>query len=245
MPNPKPSNKMQLFYQPDLTADSKEVVFSKEESKHISKVLRKIDGDLLNITNGKGLLFDVELTHSEPKKCIAVIIRSEKKDPLPYNLHMAVAPTKLNDRYEWFLEKATEIGVSEITPLICDNSERKVINFERYTKKLQNAMKQSLKTYLPKLNPSIPFNKFIRSTSDVNDDKFIAHCKDTSKGSLKERLSPYRSVVILIGPEGDFSEKEVSLAEQAGYFSVDLGKSRLRTETAAIVACHRVSFINE
>ena len=109
---------MQLFYQSDLTAESKEVVFSKEESKHISKVLRKNDGDFLKITNGKGILFDVELTHSDPKKCVAIIIRTEKKVPLPYHLHLAVAPTKLNDRYEWFLEKATEIGVSEITPLI-------------------------------------------------------------------------------------------------------------------------------
>ncbi len=236
---------MQLFYQPNLSTDSKEVIFSKEESKHISKVLRKSDGDVLHITNGKGLIFEVELIHSDPKKCIATIIRTEKKEALPYYLHLAVAPTKLNDRYEWFLEKATEIGVSEITPLICDHSERKIINHERYTKKLQSAMKQSLKSYLPKLNPSISFKEFIGSTTDGKEDKFIAHCKDSSKRSLKESLNPNRSVILLIGPEGDFSEEEIALSACSGYVPVDLGKSRLRTETAAIVACHSVSFIND
>jgi len=236
---------MQLFYQPNLSNESKEVVFSKEESKHISRVLRKSDGDILNITNGKGILFEVELIHSTPKKCIATILRSEKKEALPYYLHMAVAPTKLNDRYEWFLEKATEIGVSEITPLICDRSERKVINYERYTKKLQSAMKQSLKSYLPKLNQSIAFKEFIKTNINDIDDMFIAHCMDSSKNSLKKCLEPNRSVVLLIGPEGDFSEEEISLAERSGYVPVDLGKSRLRTETAAIVACHSVSFIND
>jgi 16S rRNA (uracil1498-N3)-methyltransferase len=235
---------MQLFYQSDLSTDSREVVFSREESRHISRVLRKIEGDLLQITNGKGVLFEVELTHSDPKKCIATILRSESKEALPYYLHMVVAPTKLNDRYEWFLEKATEIGVSEITPLICDHSERKVINHERYTKKLQSAMKQSLKTYLPKLNPSVSFKEFINSTKDSDNDKIIAHCKDSSKKTLKEVLKPNRSVILLIGPEGGFSDEEISLAVGSGYLPADMGKSRLRTETAAIVACHSLSFIH-
>ena len=145
MLDPKPNHKMQLFFQPDLSTDSKEVIFSKEESRHISRVLRKNVGDMVKITNGKGVFFEVELIHSDPKKCMASIISSERKEDLPYSLHLAVAPTKLNDRYEWFLEKATEIGVSEITPLICERSERKVVNHDRYIKKLQRARKQSLK----------------------------------------------------------------------------------------------------
>jgi 16S rRNA (uracil1498-N3)-methyltransferase len=236
---------MQLFYHPDLSENSKEVIFPKDESKHIARVLRKNAGDELSITNGKGFLFVVELTHSDPKKCMATIIRSKRMDDLPYYLHLAVAPTKMNDRYEWFLEKATEIGISEITPLICEHNERKVINHDRFVKKLQSAMKQSLKAFLPKLNPATPFNEFIGMTSDFKGDRFIAHCQETDRSSLKENIQPKRSVILLIGPEGDFSDEEISWANRSGYLSVELGKSRLRTETAAIVACHSVSFINE
>ncbi len=237
---------MQFFYIQNITETTKDIVFDKEESRHIAKVLRKQEEDLLYLTNGKGLLFKVELINSNPKQCIASVIGVEMQEHLPYQLHLVVAPTKLNDRYEWFLEKATEIGVSEITPIICDHSERKVIKQERYEKKIQTALKQSLKTHLPILHPTVPFNEFIISQKESNNKlRFIAHCEDTNRHSLKSVLKSKQPVTILIGPEGDFSPREIALAKDAGFTPVTLGNSRLRTETAAIVACHSVAFVNE
>ncbi|PKA84231.1 16S rRNA (uracil1498-N3)-methyltransferase [Ulvibacter sp. MAR_2010_11] len=236
---------MQLFYHPLLTEASKDIAFNKEESRHIAKVLRKQDGDILNLTNGEGYFFEAILVSTNPKQCLASVTHFEKQAPLPYSLHLAVAPTKLNDRFEWFLEKATEIGVSEITPIICDHSERKVIKRERYEKILQSAMKQSLKTYMPKLNAAISFQNFIEQESASEVVQCIAHCEETSRKLLKNVVIPKASVLVLIGPEGDFSSTEIEFALRAGYIPVSLGNSRLRTETAAIVACHSVAFINE
>ncbi len=236
---------MQLFFNPNISETSKDIVFNKEESKHISKVLRKQEGDLLKLTNGKGFFFEVELTFTSSKHCLATIISVKQQSPLPYYLHLVVAPTKLNDRYEWFLEKATEIGVSEITPIICEHSERKVINPERFQKKILSAMKQSLKAYLPILNPAITLKDFLKHQDSNISQKLIAHCEETKKKSLKSVLSPKQAVTLLIGPEGDFSPNEISLAQEYGFNPVSLGESRLRTETAAIVACHSVAFVNE
>ncbi|MEC3907898.1 16S rRNA (uracil(1498)-N(3))-methyltransferase [Tamlana sp. 2201CG12-4] len=234
---------MQLFYNPDLTETSTQFSFQKDESRHIVKVLRKTSGDQLHITNGKGWLFTAEITIPAINKCIAVVVSKQLK-PKPKNyLHLAVAPTKMNDRYEWFIEKATEIGVDSITPIICDHSERKVIKPERFERILQSAMKQSLSCYLPKLNSAISFKDFI--AKDFSGDLFIAHCEDTNRKSLKELLNPNTDITILIGPEGDFSTKEIDLALQKKFIPVTLGETRLRTETAAIVACHSVVFINE
>ena len=235
---------MQLFYHPDSAASSKEITFDKEESRHIGKVLRKREGDILEITNGAGLFFKAELTLVTPKKCIAVITETNKQEPLPYQLHIAAAPTKSNDRFETFLEKATEIGITEITPIICDHSERKTIKPERYEKIIQSAMKQSLKAYLPKLNKAVSFKEFIQKPHDENL-QCIAHCEETDKNSFKSVLEKKQSVLILIGPEGDFSPEEIELAEQKGFIPVTLGKTRLRTETAAVVATHSVAFVNE
>ena len=232
---------MQLFYNPNITENAKEVVFDKEESRHISKVLRKIEGDTLNLTNGKGYFFKATLLSTNPKKCVAIINKVEKQPPLPYHLHLAVAPTKLNDRYEWFLEKATEIGVSEITPIICDHSERKVIKHSRYEKIIQSAMKQSLKAYIPVLHSAISFSEFIASKR-TEELKLIAHCQESEKSSLKSLLDPKKTLLILIGPEGDFSNQELLLAKKEGVIHISLGTSRLRTETAAIIACHSVYF---
>jgi 16S rRNA (uracil1498-N3)-methyltransferase len=233
---------MQLFYNPNIIESSKEVIFDKEESRHIYKVLRKQEGDVLMLTNGKGFFFESKLVSTNPKQCIAEINNYSKQPPLPYHLHLAVAPTKLNDRYEWFLEKATEIGISEITPLICDHSERKVIKPERYEKIIQSAMKQSLKAYLPQLNPAISFKDFVeRNHSEKN--LLIAHCEDTKKESLKNIIHTGESSLILIGPEGDFSLSEIEMAINKHFKPITLGASRLRTETAAVVACHSVSFI--
>lgn len=234
---------MQLFYNKDLSPQDKEIRFSKEESKHIVKVLRKSIGDTLQITNGKGWLFSSEITTGEQKKCIAKITALQQQAKRNFELHIAVAPTKMNERYEWFLEKATEIGVDSITPIICDNSERKVINHSRYEKIVQSAMKQSLNAYLPRLNDAVSFKEYISKQFDA--ECYIAHCENTAKVSLKEFVKPNKNIVILIGPEGDFSSKEIALAVEHHFKPVTLGKTRLRTETAAIVACHSIVFLNE
>ncbi|MBP0905314.1 16S rRNA (uracil(1498)-N(3))-methyltransferase [Mariniflexile gromovii] len=234
---------MQLFYNPDITENTTQFSFEKEESKHIVKVLRKSVGDTLHITNGNGWLFDAEITIPNINKCVANIISKSKQQKHNYHLHLAVAPTKMNDRYEWFLEKATEIGIDSITPIICDHSERKVIKPERYEKILQSAMKQSLSCFMPKLNEAINFKDFIKQ--DFEGDLFIAHCEETDRKSLKQQLKPNQNITILIGPEGDFSTKEIEWALKNKFIPVTLGETRLRTETAAIVACHSVAFINE
>ena len=235
---------MQLFYHPEVSEADKEVIFPREESKHIVKVLRKKVGDKLHLTNGKGWLFVTELIAANQNSCTARIVRSEKETPAPYHLHMAVAPTKMNDRYEWFLEKATEIGVHEITPVICDHSERKVVKLNRFDRVLQSALKQSLHTRLPILNEPVSFEDFIKR--EVQGQKFIAHCEqDSEKNLLSKRLARHVRVTVLIGPEGDFSTNEILSAKENSWDPVGLGSSRLRTETAAIVACHTVALLNE
>lgn len=235
---------MQLFYHPEVSEGDKEVVFPREESKHIFKVLRKKEGDQLHLTNGKGWMFVTELISAGPNSCVARILSSEKEEPVPYFLHMAVAPTKMNDRFEWFLEKATEIGVQEITPVICDHSERKVVKLNRFERVLQSALKQSLHTRFPVLNEPLYFKEFLEK--DHLGQKFIAHCEDDAhKNLLSKRLESKSQATILIGPEGDFSSEEINLAKEKGWEPVSLGHSRLRTETAAIVACHTAALINE
>ncbi|WP_369769385.1 16S rRNA (uracil(1498)-N(3))-methyltransferase [Flavobacterium sp. WC2416] len=234
---------MQLFYNPNIDATTENFSFDKEESKHIIKVLRKKDTDILYVTNGLGDLFETEITLASDNKCTVKIISATKKAPSKVYLHLAVAPTKMNDRYEWFLEKATEIGVQEITPIICDHSERKVINQERFEKIILAAMKQSNELHLPKLNNAITFKEFVKQKN--KGLQLIAHCEETDKKSLKSVLKPNENLTILIGPEGDFSEKEIALAIASEFIPVTLGTTRLRTETAAIVACHSVAFFNE
>ena len=234
---------MQLFYNPDIDETTETFSFDKEESRHIIKVLRKKDSDILHVTNGLGLVFETEITLASDNKCIVEVL-SIKKTPEPkFRLHLAVAPTKMNDRFEWFLEKATEIGIQEITPIFCDRSERKVVNKERFEKIILSAMKQSNETYLPKLNEAISFKEFIKQKNEGL--QLIAHCEETDKKSLKEVLKPNENVTVLIGPEGDFSEKEIALAIENNFQPVMLGNTRLRTETAAVVACHSVVFFNE
>ena len=234
---------MQLFYNPDINENSDFFAFDKEESKHIIKVLRKKDTDILFVTNGLGFLFKTEITLASDTKCTVKIVSFEKEKPLPYQLHLVVAPTKMNDRFEWFLEKATEIGISEITPIICDHSERKQIKTDRFDKIILSAMKQSNQLYLPKLNEPLAFKDFINIKTQGL--QLIAHCEENEKKSLKEVLKPNKNITILIGPEGDFSLKEIQLALDHNYIPVSLGNTRLRTETAAVVACHSVAFINE
>jgi 16S rRNA (uracil1498-N3)-methyltransferase len=156
---------------------------------------------------------------------------------------MVVAPTKMNDRYEWFLEKATEIGVDEITPIICEHSERKTVKMERMERVLQSAMTQSLQTVLPKWNPPISCKEFLENDT-ARGYRFIAHCQNEEKMELKRKVIADNDTTILIGPEGDFSKSEIDLAREKGYVPISLGANRLRTETAAIVACTTVAIIN-
>lgn len=235
---------MQLFYNADISAASQQFTFDKTESRHIVRVLRKSEGDILHITNGKGVLFKAEVSIASDKKCLVNILDSQvQKKAWSYHLHIAVAPTKLNDRMEWFLEKATEIGIDEITPIICDHSERKVVKLERFEKILLSAMKQSLKFHLPKLNAPVTFKQFL--AGKPKGTLFIAHCEEQDKMSFKKELQANQDITIAIGPEGDFSSKEIAWALDNNFTPVSLGESRLRTETAALVACHSVAFVNE
>jgi 16S rRNA (uracil1498-N3)-methyltransferase len=234
---------MQLFYNSTINETTESFTFDREESKHIIKVLRKKDGDILFVTNGLGYLFKTEITLASDSKCTVQMVSFEKSTPSNFKLHLAVAPTKMNDRYEWFLEKATEIGIQEITPIICDRSERKVINIDRFEKIILSAMKQSNELYLPKLNPAISFKEFIKQQNEGL--QLIAHCEETDKKTLKSVVQPNTNITVLIGPEGDFSEKEIALALEQKYIPVSLGNTRLRTETAAVVACHSAVFVNE
>lgn len=234
---------MQLFYNSALDASTETFNFSKDESRHIVKVLRKSTGDLLTITNGKGWMFEAEVVIPNHNKCVVNILKSTFEAPRPYTIHLAVAPTKMNDRYEWFIEKATEIGVDIITPIICQNSERKIIKTERFEKILQSAMKQSLHPYLPTLAPAIRFSEFIKTPQEGST--FIAHCEDGEKLKFKDQIEAKKSITIVIGPEGDFSPKEIEEALKHQYIPVSLGASRLRTETAGIVAGHTIQLCNE
>lgn len=234
---------MQLFYNAELDRTTNSITFDKNESRHIGRVLRKKTGDILSITNGKSGLFKAKITIASDKKCMAEIIDYQTiSKPWNYHLHLAIAPTKNNDRFEWFLEKATEIGIDEITPIICNNSERKTIKEDRFKKIIVAAAKQSLKYNFPILNPSVDFNTFIEQ--ETIGLKCIAHCTEEEKTHLKSAINKQQKITILIGPEGDFSNLEIEKGKQKGFLSISLGESRLRTETAGIVAAHIVSLIH-
>jgi len=233
---------MQLFYAPDIDNQTIEFTFDKEESKHIVKVLRKLEGSILHITNGKGFIFMCEVILASEKKCVVKINESQFTEARNFSIHMVVAPTKMNDRYEWFLEKAAEIGVDEITPIICDHSERKIIKTERFDKILISAMKQSNQMYLPVLNEQIKLTDFL--SKEISGQKFIAHCEESDKVELKDRIETQQNYTLLIGPEGDFSTNEINKALANGYLPVALGNTRLRTETAALVGCHTFVLAN-
>lgn len=234
---------MQLFYNQYIQKKDTFFIFNKEESRHIVKVLRKKEGDIIFITNGQGFLFQSKINIASDKKCEVKITTVKQLSESKYNLHIAIAPTKMNERMEWFLEKATEIGIHEITPIISENSERKIYKIERGQRIIQAAMKQSLQYYLPQINEPISVQNFITNTKAKN--KLIAHCADSERKLLKNCINPNENYVILIGPEGDFSSKEINLAIQNGFQPVLLGNTRLRTETAGVVACHTVALANE
>ncbi len=225
---------MHVFYTPDIQIKAE---LPEEEAQHCIRVLRLTTGDEITLTDGKGCFYRAEISAATNKRCMVTILETIGQDPLwEGHLHIAMGPTKNMDRNEWFAEKATEIGMDELTFLNCRYSERKVIKTERIEKILVSAMKQSLKARLPKLNPMIDFDKFIEQKFD--GQKFIAHCYEGEKPLLKDVFKRGEDALVLIGPEGDFSEEEVKKALDKGFVAISLGKSRLRTETAALVACH-------
>ncbi len=225
---------MILSISEDIDIKDKTYTFNKEESKHLIKVLRKKEGDLVYITDGLGHFFTTKIAMASDKKCgVSILSVTQKENHRPFKLHIAIAPTKLNDRYEWFLEKAVEIGIDEITPIICKNSERKVIKTDRMKKIIQSAVKQSLQCYVPKFNDPIPFDAFLK-TQKANQ-KFIAHCEDESNKQFLEHIAqPKNDILVLVGPEGDFSPKEIQNAKEQNFIPVTLGNNRLRTETAGV-----------
>lgn len=234
---------MQLFYNPSIDLSTETFFFDKEESGHIVKVMRRNSGDILMVTNGLGQLFTTEIVLASSSKCTVKVNMVKNQKSIGYKLHLAVAPTKMNDRFEWFLEKATEIGITEITPIICDRSERKSVKDERFNKIILASMKQSASCYLPKINEAINFKNFIQN--QFEGQKYIAHCENSEKEILKNVLIQNVNTLILIGPEGDFSENEIYSAKNHDFKAVSLGNSRLRTETAAVVACHTVSLAHQ
>ena len=233
---------MQLFYIPDLNENSKTAIFSSDESRHLYKVLRKKVGDEVLITNGKQLMFKGNILDISKNNCEVEISKCEKKEKLGYSLHIVISILKSNERFEWFLEKASEIGITEITPVLCERSEKKFINEKRLNKVLISAMKQSLKANLPILNPIVKLKDYYKS--NLSDQLFIAHCNQSEKDFLISSVKPKENVTILIGPEGDFTKYEVEEAVKIGFKPVSLGNTRFRAETAAIIATHTVSIAN-
>lgn len=234
---------MLLFYTPDIQPHHKAFVLSEEESKHAIRVLRLAVGGQIHLVDGRGGLYTATIVDAHPKRTVLEIIAVHLDfERRPYHLHIAIAPTKNIDRVEWFLEKATEIGIDEITPIICERSERKEVKIERLNKVMVAAMKQSLKAYLPKLNEAISYNSFLNQ--ELGGHKLIAHCGDGDKTYINQTILPTNHCLVLIGPEGDFSTSEIGKAESKGFQSITLGDARLRTETAALASCIEVALLN-
>lgn len=233
---------MKLFYTPEID-NEKTFTLSENESKHAIRVLRLKKHDTINLINGKGSFYEAIISDDNPKKCEVTITGIQKENLNRPVLHIAIAPTKNNDRTEWFIEKCTEIGITKITPTLCSNSERKKIKQERFEKTAISAMKQSLKATLPIVNDLTNFKELINSP--FNGGKYIAHCYKNEQKHFKDIYQKGENALILIGPEGDFSEEEVTLAKNNGYEPITFGESRLRTETAGIVACTTFNLINE
>lgn len=233
---------MHLFYTPDLSGNT--YTLDETESKHCVRVLRLEKGDEITLIDGRGGLFTARITDANNKRCSVEVIQSELNFGVRnFQVHIAIAPTKNIERIEWFLEKATEIGIDRVTPLLCRHSERKEIKHDRLEKVMVSAMKQSLKAYLPQLDEMTKFTDLIRQP--FKGQKFIAHCEDQHRDLLKNLIVLNQNYLILIGPEGDFSPEEIEMAIAAGFVPVSLGDSRLRTETAGVVACHTFNLLNE
>ncbi len=233
---------MNLFYCPDILETR--AVLSAEESAHCIRVLRMRLGDSLNLIDGKGHLYEGIIEEPDPSKCRVTITRKEIMPPQRKSkLHIAIAPTKSIDRFEWFVEKAIEIGIDEITPVICQRSERRSIKTDRLDRLVISTMKQAKVFHKPEIHMPISFPGFI--ALQVNyASKIIAHCNESEKYDIKRILYPEKNITVLIGPEGDFTPDEIKCATDAGFIPADLGQNRLRTETAGILVCSAFNFIN-
>ena len=232
---------MQLYFCTDINSEF--IFLSEEESRHCIGVLRHKKGDIIHVVDGVGGFYKTEIIDDNKKSCEVKILEKQMEfGKRNYHLHVAIAPTKNIERLEWFLEKATEIGIDEITPIICEHSERREVKTERLNKVLVAAMKQSLKAFLPKLNPAIKFENFVSQKKSLQ--KFLCSCDAEKQSTLKNLYTKKTNVLLLVGPEGDFSKQEISLAISNEFQIISLGESRLRTETAGIVACEIINFIN-
>jgi 16S rRNA (uracil1498-N3)-methyltransferase len=234
---------MHIFYVPEISEEF--CVLGEDESRHCQKVLRLKPGDPIKLTDGKGNLYDAMIEGYDKKFTrIRIVTLYKEFQKRLFHLHIAIAPTKNIDRFEWFLEKSTEIGIDEITPIITDHAERKTVNMDRLDRIIISAMKQSVKAYKPKLNNIQTLNDLL-AIERSGTQKFIAHCFNNGQCMLKDLFQPGAGAIILIGPEGDFSLTEVQQAENFGYKSISLSQSRLRTETAGLVACHTINLLSD
>ncbi|MCU0420321.1 MAG: 16S rRNA (uracil(1498)-N(3))-methyltransferase [Cyclobacteriaceae bacterium] len=228
-----------FFFQADITPQSTEL--SAEESHHALRVLRLQPGDDIALTNGTGLLVLARIRETSNKQCRVEVLSAQQQTPRPYRIHLAIAPTKNNDRTEWMLEKLTETGVDQVTFVSTQRSEREKINLARFQKVVVGALKQSQQVFLPSIQGPVSFEKIL---ADESGQKFIGHMNAQPPAHLKHVARPRTSYLMLIGPEGDFTEAEVAAAQQAGFTQVSLGPTRLRTETAGWVACQTLHFVN-
>ena len=235
---------MNIFYIPDIQGDQAEL--DDQESRHAVRVLRLKTGDTVQLVDGRGGWFTAEITDDRSRNCqLRITSHTSNYQPLSYSLHMAISPTKSMDRFEWFLEKATEMGISEVTPLICTRTERSRVNMERMERIVVSAMKQSLRAFKPVLHSPVPMAGFIKEKR--GGILGIAHCIPEGEGTQGRRtglpeLLNHTAYTMLVGPEGDFTEEEVGMAIQEGYTPFHLGESRLRTETAGVYICAALSF---
>lgn len=234
---------MQLFLAHSFTEQG-EIVLSAEESKHCVKVLRHKAGDVIHVIDGVGNLYTAEITDPNAQRCVARITAKEHiGNRKPYRLHIAISPTKNPDRIEWLVEKGTELGVDEFSFVLCKRTEKTGVKTERFKKIAESAVKQSVQGLIPKINEKIVFKDFIQAEVSGGAQRFIAHCMDAQKVQLN-RILQERKVLVLIGPEGDFSDDEVTLAQINGFMPLSLGEARLRTETAGLLvaAAFHLSF---
>lgn len=234
---------MQLFYTPDIDPAQANYILSEEESKHCIRVLRLEAGTDVQLIDGRGGMYNASIIDAHPKRTVLQINSAVQAfNKRNHYLHIAIAPTKNMERMEWFVEKATEIGIDEITPIICQRSERRDLKTDRLNKIITSAIKQSIKAYHPVLNEPMSFNQLLTRLFD--GQKFIAHCEPGPKEALSSATVKNGRYLILIGPEGDFTPAEIGTAIENGYKAITLGESRLRTETAALEACFEINFLN-
>ncbi len=232
---------MHFFFSENIKNDL--ITLDADESRHCARVLRMRAGQEIGIVDGKGTFCKAELIEVDARGTVASVFhRAAEYGKRPFYLHLAVAPTKNIDRFEWLLEKATECGIDEITPIICEKSERRIIKLQRLEKIIVAAMKQSGRAYCPKLNPATPVSDFLQMKK--TGIAMLAHCADGKKQSLNSIYTPGGHVLVMIGPEGDFTPEETETALSKGYHAISLGSHRLRTETAAITACIQLNTIN-